>query len=166
DEQLDDYDRRRALEDELTLMIGGMTRSQSMMESELRGIWNQLVGLNSVARHLAPDAFDRFYRDVKVMLQHYEPLDDAQRAIALEVVELTKRATEERNRVVHALWMPHFNDPDAWVQLQLGNKRRAASDGGEAVRTLADVSKSVEQLKDAALRAGFLRSALMVMTSP
>ena len=154
-------------EDALALRIGQVARAHVGLDIALRSLFRTLV-FPSPAVYLADGitSTNRLVADCRIMLSKTSTRSDLLNA-GLGALSSAKVVNEERNRVVHDMWLPEIrlNSGMAprWEVLQ---PQKFHSDSSEsASRDLASVESVLTALKRVALRISGLDQALW-MTLP
>lgn len=155
-------------EDALTLRIGRIARAHVDLDIALRSLFRTLV-FPSPAVYLADGitSTNRLVADCRTMLSKTSISSDLLKA-GLGALSAAKVANEERNRVVHDMWLPEIRmNADAaprWEVLQ-PQKFHQDSPSAPVSRNLDSVESVFTTLKRVTLRLSGLDQALW-MTVP
>lgn len=155
-------------EDALALQIGRVARAHVVLDNALRSLFRTLA-LPSPAMYLADGipSTNRLVADCRTMLSKTS-IDGHLLHAGLAALSAAKVVNEERNRVVHDMWLPELRlDSDAaprWEVLRL-QKLHSESALDPVSRDLDSVKSVLTALKRVALRIFGLDSAIW-MTLP
>ncbi len=143
----------------LSLLIGKIVRHGAQLERSTRNVWLCLVGPSLVA-HTHQGSITAYNSQCRTMLAHAD-IDDAKRAIAIDVLIAAAAAWDERNRAVHDIWIEEDEADSEFVRRRL-RRRVAPNESADEVTilSLADIEKSIVDLRAAIVRLDFLESAL------
>jgi hypothetical protein len=146
----------------LTYLIGMVARADVWLESQLRLLWGGLVGIHSPARAIVPRGIEQLIEQCKVMVREWH-YPSRVHAGGLAALTEARAAHDDRNRVVHDMWLPALSDgelvPDAFFAQQF--RRHEPFPKGEQ-RTLIDVEAVYDRLRAAALRISGLTFVLTI----
>jgi hypothetical protein len=156
-------------EEALTLRIGRVARAHVDLDIALRSLFGTLV-FPSPAFYLADGitSTNRLVADCRVMLSKTDIGADLLDA-GLDALSAAKVVNEERNRVVHDMWLPEIRlnseTPPRWEVLRPQRFHNASSSVAVVSRDLGSVESVLTTLKRVTHRISGLDSALW-MTLP
>lgn len=157
-------DQKLTPDEELYLEIGRVAQLHVRLDSRVRGIFVDLAS-PSLARFLANESSSTVTvaHGCKTMLKHAD-VPDRVREAGMQALNSVKVASEQRNRVVHDMWLPDLesvddlSDPKRWSVARI--TRGGYGHALDGTRDLDSVTNAYRSVLDSLNRVGALSSAL------
>lgn len=144
-------------EDQLSLWVGRVARTNALLEYDLGNVWRILGGVP----HAKGVGVDQLAEDCRRLLQKSRAAPEVI-AAGLSALNAARKANAGRNRVVHDLWLAEASSADrgaTWHSFRLNSGRIAPETAVDTV-SLQVVIETQEMLQRARTRLSGLFMAL------